>query len=205
MSRRALIFVASTMALAGCGGGAVQDPGAASPETVTATVTVTTTPSPTEPEDPTPSPTDEPSETTAEPAIELPSEDRELARDDFFNATSEWEDGRWNVANRSSEKGIGLLIRSGRTAELELRLQNRYESLRFDAGQSNDSPSSECVSKVDIIVDGELRETREFGFNVIQEFGDVDVRDSNAVKLEVSNSQCSGGYALVVLSRIRVE
>lgn len=135
-------------------------------------------------------------------AIELPSDDRPLGLDDFFNHSSSWEEGRWNVANRTNERGVAIRLSSG--SELELRLQNQFTTLSFDAGQANDSASSECLTKIDILVDGELRETREFGFNMIQEFADVDVADGNAVKLEVTNSNCSD-TARVVLSRIQVD
>lgn len=172
------------------------------PETVTVTVEApndeTEPPSATTEDETVPEETESAADSTA---IELPSDDRPLGLDDFFNhESSSWEEGRWNVANRANERGVSINLR--RSTELELRLQNQFTSLRFDAGQANDSKSSECLTKVDVVVDGEVRETREFGFNMIQEFTGIDVADGNAVKIKIDNNVCD---ARVVLSRVQVD
>jgi len=170
-----------------------------SPETVTVEVTATAS-------EPTPTPTMAASEPESGEAgletLDVPSANRPLGLDDFFNPRGEWEEGRWNVADRENEQGIAATIR--RANDLELRLQNRFSTLSFDAGHANDSESSECTTQIDILVDGELRETHSFEFNVIQSFKDVDISDGNAIKLIVSNT-CVGGTSRVVLSRIQVE
>lgn len=179
-------------------------------ETVTATTEVTVTVESTPTEEPvegaetTDTESSATSDTVTGPGVVLPPDSRPLGLDDFFNPSSSWEEGRWNVATKANEQGVSTEISYFDEEQLELRLQNQFASLRFEAGQANDSMSSDCVTKVDIFVDGELRETREFEFNVIQEFDEIDVADSNAVVLAVSNSEC-GDSARVVLSRIEVD
>lgn len=222
MHYRSVIALAGvSLALSGCAGSEAEGDVAAAASTVTTTQTVTapaetvtvapdavtvtveTTnedaepPSPTTEDEAQSEETDSADDTTA---IELPADDQPLGLDDFFNHDSSWEEGRWNVANRANERGVSINLRYH--TELELRLQNQFTSLRFDAGQANDSASSECLTKVDIMVDGEVRETREFGFNMIQEFAGIDVADGNAVKLKIDNGGCA---ARVVLSRIQVD
>lgn len=172
-------------------------------ETVTETQTVTVQPTETTSDPPTPTGDDdeaggEETDSESPTTIELPPEGDELGLDDFFNPSRDWQEGRWNVADRTDAKGVSVgLYSSGQ--DLELRLQNQFASLRFDAGQSNDSMSSECTTKVDVVVDGELRETREFRFNTIQEFDGVDVRNSNAVRIEVSKSGCYDSVRVVLM------
>lgn len=219
LQRGIVVAASAVLVLSGCAGAGDGDGGEAAAATVTVTqpavtvtppaetVTETVTVEPTGTTSEPPRPTDEDDDTGTEPSeetttIELPSEGDELGLDDFFNPDGNWEEGRWNVADRKDEQGVS--VNSLSSQELELRLQNQFSTLRFDAGQANDSESSECVSKVDVVVDGELRETREFGFNTIQEFEGVDVSDSNAVRLEVSKTGCSD-YVRVVLSRIELE
>lgn len=219
LQRGMIVIVSAVVVVSGCGGAGDDDGGEAAAATVTVTqpavtvtppaetVTETVTVEPTGTTSEPPRPTDDDDETESESGeetttIELPPEGDELGLDDFFNPDGNWEEGRWNVADRKDEQGVSANSLSSR--ELELRLQNQFSTLRFDAGQANDSTSSECTAKVDVVVDGELRETREFGFNVVQEFDGVDVRDSNAVRIEVSLPGCND-YVRVVLSRIQVE
>ncbi|USQ77303.1 hypothetical protein [Ornithinimicrobium cryptoxanthini] len=221
MQYRSVIALAGvSLVLSGCAGSGAEGDLAAAASTVTTTqtvtapaetvtvapdaVTVTVETTNEEAEPPSHTEAEAQSEETESAddttAIELPSDDQPLGLDDFFNHASSWEEGRWNVANRANERGVSINL--SYDTELELRLQNQFTSLRFDAGQANDSASSECLTKVDIMVDGEVRETREFGFNMIQEFAGIDVADGNAVKLKIDNARCA---ARVVLSRIQVD
>lgn len=143
-------------------------------------------------------------ETETGETVVVPPQNRPLGLHDFFNVGQDWEEGRWNVATRSNLQGIAIAGNLMRPRELELRLQNQFSLLSFEAGQANDSISSECTTKIDIIVDGELRETREFGFNKIQDFPDIDVAGGNSVRIAVGSTGCSDSVR-VVLSNINVE
>lgn len=172
-------------------------------ETITAavseTVTVTETVTAEATEDP--PATDEtegPTETSA-----LPPPAQPLGLSHFYNPGQSWEQGRYNIANRDNEQGISVDLAHHQDSRLELRLENKFTSLEFDAAQANDSRNSDCVTKVDIFVNGELRETREFPFNAIQEFRGIDVTGGNAVIIECTLQDCYGS-ARIVLSNIEV-
>lgn len=202
----------SALLLTGCGTAADVTPSDLTQTiTVTAppkTVTVTASPPPAEasappteasasPTEASPSPSEAPTDPSAQPGTILPPSDQTLGLSDFFQPDRSWEEGRWNVADRRDQRGISATFSYG-TKDLELRLQNEFNTLQFSAGQTNDSTSSTCTTSIDITVDGELRETREFGFNTLQTFEDVDVRDGNAVVIDADPQRCSDGVRILL-------
>lgn len=169
-----------------------------SPETVTVTAPPETVTVTAQPETESPAAESESPEESTSSGIALPPSSRALGLDDFFQPEDDWEEGRWDVADRIDLQGVSSSISEYEGQFLELRLQNQFSAMQFDAGQSNDSEASGCVTKIDVFVDGELRETREFGFNEIRTFEDIDVRDGNAVRIEASTAECVDRVRLVL-------
>jgi hypothetical protein len=126
-------------------------------------------------------PTDTPSSGVLPPT----ASGRTLTLSDVFATVREWEESRYDVADRSEIQGIGTTLRDcgeSYLAGLELRLAHRFTKLTMNVGQANDSPNSDRNVVVEILANEKQQDTRRIPFDRIQPFT-VDVRDVNALKL----------------------
>lgn len=116
-------------------------------------------------------------------------QNRDLTTQDAFSRVREWRDDRFDVARESQLLGLGVDVATCEQSdvsapELEFRLANKFAKLSFSAGQSNTSPSSDMVLKIDIIANGTRLDSRRASFNSIQNF-DLNITDVNALKIRL--------------------
>ena len=159
VSRRTALTLSSLIALtlAACSGRqttsepSTQPPAAPSTESSSPSQTPTETPTPTSTPSTTPTPTANdsstppthsaddvtPSAPPAEGGTLTNTQGRDLTRADLFNPPFILKEDLYNVATISKKKGIGARLRDSDGAEAELRLENRFHKLTFNAGQDN--------------------------------------------------------------------
>lgn len=172
-------------------------------ETVTSTVTLRPTRDP-KPSESSESPTSEPTPTgSPTEAPTLPS-DIPLTLDKFFEPNENFEENRYDVAGREDVLGIATEIQRCEQNEygvLELRLANKYQTLRFSVGQADVSQSSEETLFVEIVGNGTQLEIRRVPFNQIQDF-ELQVAGVNALKiylyLDSESPSCRGTSESVI-------
>jgi hypothetical protein len=110
-----------------------------------------------------------------------------LTLNDFFNPDGNWEQAVVNVADQSGVQAIrGDLGSCGDDAELELRLNDRFRTLKFDVGEDNTSPSSDQTLVVTVSVNGQQVNAKKVGFNTILPLS-VNVTSANSVKIDFEN------------------
>jgi hypothetical protein len=112
---------------------------------------------------------------------------RALTLGDIFGATLEWEETRYDIADRKDVQGIGVTLSyCGETSggELELRLARNFTRLTLNVGQANNSPSSDDVLVAEIVANGRQKDIRRIPFDRIHKF-DVNVKDVNALKVRL--------------------
>lgn len=125
----------------------------------------------------------------------------DLGLDEVFNVEGEWTEDRFNVADRSDLLAMGAPTSCGfSTPSLELRLEQRFETLSFEVGQANSSRNSGETLIVTVIGNGEQIDTRDIKFNQIQEF-ELDVRNVNALIMEFTfdREECEIGAQVVAV------
>ena len=133
-------------------------------------------------------------------------EGRQLGLDDFFNATSEWEERRYDLADQQDVPGVGATVgtcgdRTYSNQTLELRLGNNFSELTFSAAQANSSQRSDQNLVVEIVANNEQRDIRSVPFNQTQEFT-LDVEGVNALVIRLylddAVENCGGSVLGVV-------
>lgn len=186
-----------------------EDPKVASTVTATATVTVTQSP----PATSDPPPIDEGPTSVGPTPSEPPPPNTDLTTADAFKLDGNWTDDRYNIATRKQQKGMGVEVRTcspdgGYAPSMEVRLENGFTGLAFEAGQANTSESSDQVLKVEVIGDGKQLEIRQIAFNRVQQFKEVNVSGVNALSfvlyLDDSVEDCGSGTVLAVLSGMKL-
>ena len=206
LSRRNAISLSAlaTLALAACSGQRT----ASEPSTQSTTTPPTESPSPSPSHTETPTPTTTPSPTantttTAQSTTPMNAADnggtpgptsatgapvntqgRDLTREDFFKPSEALKEDLYNVATISQKKGIGAHLRFGDGVEAELRLENRFHKLTFNAGQDNNSPSSDLTLRIEIYKDRKSDQFVDIPFNEVKPIT-VDVADVNALKIDL--------------------
>lgn len=110
---------------------------------------------------------------------------RYLTRADLFNPSDSLKENLYNVATTSKKKGIGARLRDSDGIEAELRLENRFHKLTFNAGQDNNSASSDLTLRVEIYKDGKSDQFVDILFNEIKPI-EVDVTNVNALKIDLA-------------------
>ena len=108
----------------------------------------------------------------------------DLTRSDLFNPTAALKEDLYNVATSSKKKGIGAYLRYSDGVEAELRLENRFHKLTFNAGQDNNSLSSDLILRVVIYKDRKSDQFVDIPFNEIKPI-EVDVTNVNALKIDL--------------------
>ena len=81
--------------------------------------------------------------------------------------------------------GIGTDLDWQHNGEIELRLANKFQKVTFNAGQANDSKSSDLTVKVQIFADGKEIETVDVPFNDAHAF-EVKAANVNALKITLT-------------------
>ena len=157
-------------------------------ETPTPTSTPSTTATPTA-NDPSTPPTHSaddvtPSAPPAEGGTLTNTQGRDLTRTDLFNPSAALKEDLYNVATSSKKKGIGAYLRYSDGVEAELRLENRFHKLTFNAGQDNNSLSSDLILRVEIYKDRKSDQFVDIPFNEIKPI-EVDVTNVNALKIDL--------------------
>lgn len=206
VSRRTALTLSSLIALtlAACSGRqttsepSTQPPAAPSTESPSPSQTPTETPTPTSTPSTTPTPTANdsstppthsaddvtPSAPPAEGGTLTNTQGRDLTRADVFNPPFILKEDLYNVATISKKKGIGARLRDSDGAEAELRLENRFHKLTFNAGQDNSSASSDLTLRVEIYKDGKSDQFVDIPFNEIKPL-EIDVTNVNALKIDL--------------------
>ncbi|MEV7663402.1 hypothetical protein [Paenarthrobacter sp. NPDC089316] len=109
-----------------------------------------------------------------------------MSLSNFFEPDSSWTENRYDVADKSGVSGISTSISGySETSTLELRLANNFSTLTFNAGQANDSKSSDKILVVRVVGNGKQLDVRKVPFNTVQEIS-VPVKGVNALKIELS-------------------
>ena len=157
-------------------------------ETPTPTSTPSTTATPTANDSSTP-PTHSaddvpPSAPPAEGGTLTNTQGRDLTRTDLFNPSAAFKEDLYNVATSSKKKGIGAYLRYSDGVEAELRLENRFHKLTFNAGQDNNSASSDLTLRVEVYKDGKSDQFVDIPFNEIKPL-EIDVTKVNALKIDL--------------------
>ena len=206
ISRRTALTLSSLTALtlAACTGKQATSEPSTQPTTAPPAGSSPSSPPPTQ----TPTPTNSPS-TTASPTADAPStppthstddvtpstpqaegealtntQGRDLTRTDLFNPSAALKEDLYNVATFSKKKGIGAYLRYSDGVEAELRLENRFHKLTFNAGQDNNSLSSDLILRVEIYKDRKSDQFVDIPFNEIKPI-EVDVTNVNALKIDL--------------------
>ncbi|WP_256695139.1 hypothetical protein [Actinomyces oris] len=109
---------------------------------------------------------------------------RDLTRADLFNPPFILKEDLYNVATTSKKKGIGARLRDSDGVEAELRLENRFRKLTFNAGQDNNSASSDLTLRVEVYKDGKSDQFVDIPFNEIKPL-EIDVTKVNALKIDL--------------------
>jgi hypothetical protein len=183
-----VLFVGSVLVCSGCGG----DPDPASDAAAPATVTVTApapvgsalepATDPTTPEldlqatEPVETPFEEVPEGGSSPepsSLGTQSSGVPLGLDDVFAATGEWQEDRWDIANRKELMGMGVALRGcgpDSAAELDLRLAHNFSRLDMRVGQANTSTDPDQRLVVEILSGGKQEEIRRVAFDELQPF-----------------------------------
>ncbi|MFK0002304.1 hypothetical protein [Paenarthrobacter sp. NPDC090522] len=109
-----------------------------------------------------------------------------LSLADFFDPDGSWSENRFDVADRSGVSGIAAQVSGyGQSQTLELRLQNNFNTVAFNVGQSNDSKPSDKMLVVRVVGNGKQLDVQKVPFNTIQPIS-VQTKMVNALKIEVS-------------------
>lgn len=206
--------LAATMALAGCGSGDEDDPGeaqaqaelkrSAAPEVVEEPAQTEGATPTGEPAGPVPTPVGPSPNPTPLPPAAGPLE---IELEDVFLAEGGWSEDRYNVANRSDLLAMGASVICARNSpSLELRLEQRFDTLRFEVGQANSSPNSQQTVVVTVMGNGEQIDTREVEFNEVQML-EIDAANLNAVivKFDLVRDECDyGRESIIVVDNMQV-
>lgn len=189
-----------------------QDP--PSTATPTATVTVTETQTMTSSPSVPPAASDEPEaegdgpaptatgldDPTASPSVPTSlSTDRRmqpLGLADAQAAVGEWQESRYEVADRVDVRGVGVPVDacgdSTDTPLLEFRLANRFATLRFSASQANNSVDSNQLLTVLVEGNGSQLDIQKVPFNRVKSI-EVSVDGVNAlrIRLFLDENECN--------------
>ena len=125
-----------------------------------------------------------PSTSPAEDGTLTNTQGRDLTRGDLFNPPLSLKEDLYNVATISKKKGIGARLRDSDGVEAELRLENRFRKLTFNAGQDNSSESSDLTLRVEVYRDGQSDQFIDIPFNEVKPF-EIDVTNTNALKIDL--------------------
>ena len=125
-----------------------------------------------------------PSTSPAEDGSLTNTQGRDLTRADLFNPPFALKEDLYNVATTSKKKGIGARLRDSDGVEAELRLENRFRKLTFNAGQDNNSASSDLTLRVEVHKDGKSDQFVDIPFNEIKPL-EIDVTKVNALKIDL--------------------
>ena len=129
-----------------------------------------------------------------------------LTLGDFFEPNRRWTENSFSVADMSDVKGMANdTLSCGEQYEesgLELRLQNKFDTLAFSVAESNGSKKSDQQLVVRVMADNDQLDVKRIAFNEVESFT-VPVTDRNAVRIEVNLDDevddCSAGSAQAVI------
>lgn len=184
------------LTLSACGAGDT----AATPtvETVTVTVTPTAEAPTSQPADDTPS-----SGTLSSSPGSVPTDrlGQPLSLRDAHSFYPEWEEGLYEVADRSDVRAMGAPVTgcglASYSPHLEFRLANRFDSLSMNIAQANSSESSDQTLVVVIEGNDEQIDIRQVPFNEVVSIADLDIDGVNALRvrlfLDDEDEDCGSG------------
>jgi hypothetical protein len=201
---------AAALSLVACASGAGRTPGAEEQSPTSASTPDSAAPSASRSDQPNPAPSESADEQGSSSPAVLPSgaSGRSLRLADVFAVNGDWQDSRYGVAGASEVPGIGATL-SGcgdtSSADLELRLGNRFDRLTMKVGQADTSATSDATMDAVVVVNGEQQDARHVPFDRIQPIS-VDVRNGNAVKLRFwqDTAKCVSGAITVVIQDLTV-
>ena len=167
------------------GGGSPSSPSPTETPTPSSTPSTTATPTAGDPSTP---PTHGVGEVTTTPTsatgAPVNTQGRDLTLEDFFEPPRELRQDLFNVATTSGAKGIGAELEGSQGVQAELRLENRFRKLTFNAGQDNNSASSDLTLRVEVYKDGKSDQFVDIPFNEIKPL-EIDVTKVNALKIDL--------------------
>jgi hypothetical protein len=195
----AVLSLGLVLGTAACGGGAL-DPTPDAAATTTTAEETTSSPAETSTGEATVSASSSP-----DGQLDEDDEGRKLTLADFFNAGSQWEENRYDIADQKDVLGIATTVQycgdDYTPQELELRLGNNFDELTFSAAQANNSQKSDQSLTVEVLANNEQAEIFSVPFNEVQEFT-IDVEGVNALKIRLylddSNPDCEGTVVGVI-------
>jgi hypothetical protein len=128
---------------------------------------------------------------------------------DFFQPTSEWSEGSYDLADRKGIEGISAEVStcySDNANFLELRLADNFKTLTFEAAQSNDSKSSDQTLTIAVQANGRQVTAKNIPFNKVQDFS-VSVAGVNSLRLlfylsTQPSSNCRGSVNAVIFKTV---
>lgn len=134
------------------------------------------------------SPTPKTAYSPASTASAQPPAPGRLTLNQFHNPSEGWTESTFDVAGRKSVEGFAYELRCGFSdpQQLELRLQNSYQELKFSVGQEdNQSGPADQQVEVQINANNKPVQSRKVPFNQVEPF-EVSVRDVNSLVLDFS-------------------
>jgi hypothetical protein len=118
-------------------------------------------------------------------------------------ATGEWEESRYEIADRSDVPGMGVVVDctvEENAPQLEYRLANRFNALSLTVSQANSSESSDQQLTIRILGNESQLDVQKVPFNKVKPLK-VDVRGVNALKIRLfldREEGCTTGNESVV-------
>jgi hypothetical protein len=196
---RLLVGTVMSFTLSACG---TEDPEASPTQT---RVTVTATPSSEPPTSTSSSPDTSPApgSPTSSSGGSVPTErvGQPLNLGDAQSFYPDWEEGLYEVADRSDVRAMGVSVTGCGIADysphLEFRLANRFNSLSMNVAQANSSESSDQTLIVVVEGNDEQIDIRQVPFNEVVSISALDIAGVNALRvrlfLDDEDEDCSGG------------
>lgn len=110
-----------------------------------------------------------------------------LTLSNFFQPSDEWEENRFNIADKSEIPGISSTVEScyaNDAQTLEMRLGGKFKELKFSVGQANLSQSTDQRVVARVTGNNSQLDVYRVPFNKFQTFK-VDVSRVNALSIEM--------------------
>lgn len=134
-----------------------------------------------------PSPVDDASP-TAPDTVPTDLADTPLGLNAVFSTVGEWEESRYEVADRSDVPGMGVVVATcyddQDAPELEFRLANRFDELSFNVAQGNTSQDSDQQLAVRVLGNEGQLDIQKVPFNQVKPIS-LDVSGVNALKIRL--------------------
>jgi hypothetical protein len=208
---RLLLGTAIGLVLSACGAEDTEASPAAPTVTVTATPSTEAPTSTSRSPDNSPTPDNAPSSSAG--SVPTDRVGQPLSLSDAQSFYPEWEEGLYEVADRSDVRAMGVSVTGCGLADysphVEFRLANRFNSLSMNVAQANSSESSDQTLVVVVEGNDEQIDIRQVPFNEVVSISGLDISGVNALRvrmyLDDEDEDCgSGGGTTAVIEQLVV-